>query len=88
MTDLTTDRLWGEPVILEADSRVIRVQSTRDAALCLTNHWPLSEGAALDDALRICEKVLAGDLPPSKARAAFTDAAREANFNVNAWTSV
>jgi len=41
---LTQDRLWSEAVILEEPRRVLRVQSTRDAFLCLKNHWPLPDG--------------------------------------------
>lgn len=82
-----TDRLWQEAVVLEAGSRVLRVQSTRDAWLCLRNHWPDRESEAAQKALALCEQGLAaaGD-DPLIARQAFIEAARAAGFRVNSWT--
>lgn len=81
-----TDRLWQEAVVLEAGQQVLRVQSTRDAWLCLKNHWPHEDGEAARRALALCEQGLAaaGD-DPLIAREAFIDAAREAGFRVNSW---
>jgi hypothetical protein len=84
---LTQDRLWSEAVILEAsENRVLRVQSTRDAFLCLKNHWPIAEGDAKRDAFAACERVIDGDDEPDVARAAFIRAAEEAQFRVHSWT--
>lgn len=47
---LTQDRLWSEAVILEAgENRVLRVQSTRDAFLCLkiTGRLPTEKQSAM-----------------------------------------
>lgn len=83
---LTQDRLWSEAVILEAPNRVLRVQSTRDAFLCLKNHWPLADGEAKRDAFIACERVIDGNDEPDLARAAFIKAAEEARFSVHSWT--
>lgn len=73
---LTQDRLWSEAVILEAgENRVLRVQSTRDAFLCLKNHWPIADGEAKRDAFAACERVIDGDDEPDVARTAFIKAA-------------
>ena len=52
MTIFATDRLWDEAVVLEGERQVLRVQSTRDALLCLKNHWPLEDGPAASTARR------------------------------------
>ena len=84
---LTQDRLWSEAVILEAgENRVLRVQSTRDAFLCLKNHWPIADGEAKRDAFVACERVIDGDDEPDVARTAFIKAAEEAQFSVHSWT--
>lgn len=87
MTSFATDRLWDEAVVLEAERQVLRVQSTRDALLCLKNHWPIADGPAALTALSLCEQGLAGDDDPGFARRAFIEAAREAGFRVNSWTA-
>lgn len=88
MTDYATDRLWEEAVVLEGDGRVLRVQSTRDALLCLKNHWLEGDGEeAARLALNICEQGLAGDDDPGLARQAFIEAARQAGFKINSWTA-
>ncbi|WEX74231.1 DUF982 domain-containing protein [Sinorhizobium numidicum] len=86
MPSLTQDRLWSEAVILEAADRVLRVQSTRDAFLCLKNHWPMTDGKAKGDALAACDRVIDGFDEPDVARAAFIKAAEEAQFRVHSWT--
>ncbi|PDT49743.1 DUF982 domain-containing protein [Sinorhizobium fredii] len=88
MPGLTQDRLWSEAVILEAPNRVLRVQSTRDAFLCLKNHWPLpdGDGSARSQALVMCDRVIEGQDEPDVARAAFIKAAEEAHFAVHSWT--
>lgn len=84
---LTQDRLWSEAVILEAgENRVLRVQSTRDAFLCLKNHWPIADGEAKRDAFAACERVIDGDDEPDVARTAFIKDAEEAQFSVHSWT--
>ncbi|QRI65983.1 DUF982 domain-containing protein [Shinella sp. PSBB067] len=82
-----TDRLWDEAVVLEGDRQVLRVQSTRDALLCLKNHWPIENGAAARTAQGVCEQGLTSDDDPALARRAFVEAAREAGFRVNSWTT-
>lgn len=85
MTIFATDRLWDEAVVLEGERQVLRVQSTRDALLCLKNHWPLQDGPATLSARAACEKGLTGDEDPGLARHAFVEAAKEAGFRVNSW---
>ncbi|TCN33249.1 DUF982 domain-containing protein [Sinorhizobium americanum] len=88
MPGLTQDRLWSEAVILEGENRVLRVQSTRDALLCLKNHWPMAngEGNARGEALAACDRVIDGQDEPDAARGAFIKAAEEAQFAVHSWT--
>jgi Protein of unknown function (DUF982) len=81
MTIFATDRLW------DGDRQVLRVQSTRDALLCLKNHWPLADGPAALAAKSACEHGLASDDDPALARRAFIEAAKEAGFRVNSWTT-
>lgn len=85
MVELNVDRLWDEPVILEEADRVLRVQSTRDALLCLKNHWPQTTGSGRETALSECIAALNGDASPAVAQSAFLDAATEAGFRVNRW---
>lgn len=85
MVELTVDRLWDEPVILEKDDRVFRVQSTRDAFLCLKNHWPQTASPARETALSTCAAALSGDASPAVAQSTFLDAATEAGFRVSRW---
>jgi len=87
MTIYATDRLWDEAVILENEGRVLRVHSTRDALLCLKNHWPIKDGPALLAATSIGEQGLTSDDDPAFARRAFIEAAKEAGFSVNTWTT-
>jgi len=85
MNVFATDRLWEEAVVLEGDNQVLRVQSTRDALLCLKNHWPLENGPAAMTAKSVCEQGLASDDDPAFARRAFIEAAKETGFRVNSW---
>jgi len=87
MSAYATDRLWHDAVILEDGRQVLRVQSTRDALLCLRNHWPRADGGARAMAIGLCEHGLAGDDDPALARDAFIAAAEEAGFQVNLWPS-
>lgn len=86
MTLFATDRLWADAVVLEGDGRVLRVQSTRDALLCLKNHWLETDGPALAATKTLCERGLASDDDPGLALRAFIEAAKEAGFRVNSWT--
>jgi len=86
MTLFATDRLWADVVVLEGDGRVLCVQSTRDALLCLKNHWLETNGPALMAAKTVCERGLASDDDPGLALRAFIEAAKEAGFRVNSWT--
>lgn len=87
MTLFATDRLWDEAVVLEGDRQVLRVQSTRDALLCLKNHWPAADSPAALTARTLCETGLASDDDPALARRAFVEAAKQAGFRVNSWTA-
>lgn len=87
MTIFPTDRLWDEAVVLEGERQVLRVQSTRDALLCLKNHWPLDDTDAIAAAISACEQGLRSDEDPAFARQALIDAAKEAGFRVNSWTT-
>lgn len=87
MTMYATDRLWDEAVVLEGNKQVLRVQSTRDALLCLKNHWPIDDGPMALTAKSLCEQGLASDDDPAFARRAFIEAAKEAGFRVNSWTT-
>lgn len=85
MNVFATDRLWEEAVVLEGENQVLRVQSTRDALLCLKNHWPSENGPAAMTAKSVCEQGLASDDDPAFARRAFIEAAKETGFRVNSW---
>jgi hypothetical protein len=87
MTMYAVDRLWDEAVVLEGEKLALRVQSTRDALLCLKNHWPIEDGAAALTAKSLCEQGLTSDDDPAFARRAFIEAAKEAGFRVNSWTA-
>lgn len=87
MTIFATDRLWDEAVVLEGGSQVLRVQSTRDALLCLKNHWPVEGGPATVMATQTCRQGLESDDDPALARRAFIAAAQEAGFRVNVWST-
>lgn len=80
------DRLWSEAVILEAPDRQLRVESTRDADICLRRYWPVQEGRAWEIAREACQRSLDGHASPDTARRAFIEAAREAGFDLRAWT--
>jgi len=85
MSMFATDRLWEDAIVLEGDRQVLRVQSTRDALLCLKNHWLMEDGPALQAARSACERGLTSDDDPAVAREAFVNAAKEAGFRVNSW---
>ncbi len=87
MTIFATDRLWDEAVVLEGAGCLLRVQSTRDALLCLKNHWPSDDGPAALLARSVCEQGLTSDDDPAFARRALVEAAKEAGFRVNSWTA-
>lgn len=80
------DRLWSEAVILEAPGRQLRVESTRDAEICLRRYWPVDEGRAWEIARDACQKALSGVTSPDSARRAFIEAAREAAFEIRSWS--
>ncbi|PWE54271.1 DUF982 domain-containing protein [Metarhizobium album] len=80
------DRLWSEAVIIEAPGRQLRVESTRDAEICLRRYWPLKDGRALNLAREACQRALSGSASPDSARRAFVEAAREAEFEIRSWS--
>lgn len=80
------DRLWEEAVLLEGQTQNLKVRSTRDALLCLTNHWPVKDGPSQVRAEEICRSVLSGASSPDDARTAFIEAAKDADFQVRSWS--
>lgn len=71
---------WSRPVTY-AESRfgdTRTIVSTGEAAKILTSRWPTQRGLELRRAQKVCTEVLAGKRPPSEARQAFLDAAKEA----------
>lgn len=81
------DRLWSEAVLLESGNRQLRVESTRDAEICLRRYWPVDEGRALRVAREACLRALSGAASPDSARRAFIEAAREAQFEIRSWST-
>jgi hypothetical protein len=56
------------------------VGDVRHAAIVLLHEWPLPASRAKQKAMKACLDVLRGDKPPSVARSAFIEAAREARI--------
>lgn len=73
-------RAFHRPVTVQTGridrERVIR--TTRDAAEVLLRNWPLPESRKRSRAMDLCLRVIRGEQPPSAARRAFVQAAREA----------
>ena len=79
------DRQWSEGCYVErsAIGFYMVVSSTRQAMLVLTRYWPVREGEAYFEALRVIGQVMINKLPPDQAREAFVAAAREAGVPVS-----
>jgi hypothetical protein len=74
---------WEGPVEVELEDIGSReVDSVMDAADCLFTAWPLHEGKAFDQDMKVFAQVLDGRRSPSAARVAFIAAAKEANLSV------
>jgi hypothetical protein len=79
------DRSWKHAVILVGDTREMRVESLRDALICLRSFWPVTEGRAFGLAMDACQRALRGSVSPDSARRAFRLASLEAGFAVRSW---
>jgi len=79
------DKQWSEGCYVEREKLgfYMVVSSTRQAINLLSRYWPVSEGEAYFDALRIFGQVMMNKLPPDRARDAFLAAAQEANVFVS-----
>lgn len=75
---------WSKPVTFEEDTRggYRTITSTGEAARVLLTKWPVAKGRQYRRARQVCLDVLEGKKPPSEARRAFLDAAREADVFV------
>ncbi|MGD9476384.1 DUF982 domain-containing protein [Shinella sp. G-2] len=58
------------------------VESTREAAILLMDHWPVEQGRAFLHALDLCAEALEDEAPANEARLAFVAAAEEAHILV------
>jgi hypothetical protein len=75
-------RKFKKPVVI-VPGRIDReriVGDVRHAAIVLLREWPLPAGRAKQKAMKACLDVLRGEKPPSIARSAFIEAAREARI--------
>jgi hypothetical protein len=73
---------FKEPVVV-VPGRLDRervVGDVRHAAIVLLHEWPLQASPAKQKAMQACLAVLRGEKPPSAARSAFIEAAREAHI--------
>lgn len=77
-------RLFHRPVVVQTGrlDRERVVASTRDAAAVLLKDWPVADSARRTRAMQACLSVIKGEKPPSAARRAFVEAAREAKVLV------
>jgi hypothetical protein len=78
--------MWGKkfkkPVVV-VPGRIDRervVGDVRHAAIVLLREWPLPSSQAKQKAMEACLDVLRGEKPPSIARSAFVEAAKEARI--------
>jgi Protein of unknown function (DUF982) len=80
------DRRWSDALIIAREDREMRVESVRDAAICLKSYWPTGEGRSYELAVKACEAALAGTMSPDSARRAFRAASEDAGFEIRSWT--
>ncbi|AYG62698.1 DUF982 domain-containing protein [Rhizobium jaguaris] len=59
-----------------------RVNSVREAAETLLEHWPIEDGEEYVTAVRICLDAMMGVTCPEAAREAFIKAAKEAGISL------
>ncbi|MDL2402612.1 DUF982 domain-containing protein [Rhizobium mayense] len=59
-----------------------RVNSVREAAETLLEHWPVEDGEEYVTAVRICLDAMMGVICPEAAREAFIKAAEEAGISL------
>jgi len=73
---------WSKPVTFEENVRgsYRTIISTKEASRVLLTRWPTGSGRQYRRAQQICTDVLDGKKPPSEARQAFLDAAKEARI--------
>jgi len=73
---------WSKPVTFEENLRgsYRTIVSTKEASRVLLTRWPGGSGRQHRKAQQVCLDVLDGKKPPSEARKAFLDAAREAQI--------
>lgn len=71
---------WSRPVTFEENVRgsYRTIISTKEASRILLTKWPTVSGREYRRAQQVCLDVLDGKKPPSEARKAFLDAAKEA----------
>ncbi|MFB9344490.1 DUF982 domain-containing protein [Aminobacter aganoensis] len=61
-----------------------KVTTVMEAIYCIRHEkWPRAPGAILRNACRLLDEARMGNVAPSEARKAFSDAAEEANILVN-----
>lgn len=74
---------WSKPVKFEERlARYRTITNTEEAAHYLLNRWPSEGGRRHLKAQEVCLAVLESKMPPSRARAAFVAAAKEAGMFV------
>ncbi len=80
---------WSRPVTFEENARgsprgsYCTIVSTKEASRVLLTRWPTGSGRQYRKARQVCLEVLDGKRPPSEARRAFLEAAREAQVVVH-----
>ena len=70
----------GVAINLDAIGGPFIVESTREAAILLMDHWPLGRGDAFLRALDLCAGGLEDAVPADEVRLAFVAAAEEAHI--------
>lgn len=82
---MLADKQWSEGCYVERDKLgfYVIVSSTRQAMNLMSRYWPVNEGEAYFNALRIFGQVMMSKLPPDDAREAFLAAAEEADVFVS-----
>lgn len=67
-------------LVLGGNEEYRRVNSVREAAEMLLEHWPTDDGEEYLTAIRLCLDAMIGAVPPDTAREAFIRAAEEAKI--------
>ncbi|MGX5721633.1 DUF982 domain-containing protein [Shinella zoogloeoides] len=79
-TSLLIDWPAGVAINLEALGGPFMVGSTREAAILLTDCWPVDHGRAFIHALEVCADALEEEAQDEDVRRAFVEAAEEAHI--------